>query len=734
MMFRSLNMKLHLLLFIFSTTRAYPDGAPIAVCNNLAPLHGSALTQQITPPYTLYTEPHKNVIMVSLNSTIGSGFKGFIIQGRTPNGTIVGSFKLPDGVPYHTLDCSGPDDSVTHSSPAIKNRLDLIWLPPVGYEGPVIFNSTVVHDFSTFWVGLESEEIHIKKSSRAVSLYDGCGMTKYCHGSPIDCIEKENCKIAVAVTPLGDVYDFEIKATENAAWVGVGLSDDALMGNDSVIECVKENGTVNTYMSWTGINPYRATRVPKKGVLLLNGKSEGEELYCKVRRAAVTVVQGVTFDLKKKLYHILLASGSTVTPTSVTYHNLECEATPDPQVLEVNRNLPQPSPQVKNNSMVLDPFYQGCGSSKLCFGFPEGCVDTQNCNGVTAVTSTGDKTFIFEVRANQNAAWVGVGLSDDTRMGDDSVIECVKDVSGMNAYMSWTGINPYRATRLPDPHLGIQLLNSSSIDDTIYCKVRRNVVTIVEGRTFDLDHDMFHLMVAVGSSVQPTTVTYHNLGVTCSAQKLSLTDTSNVHSKSTILVRLHGVFMVIGWIGTVSLGTIIARFYKDAWTGTLLGYDVWFTMHTVFTMLTWILTVVGFILIFVELEGWSAESNPHAILGTITTILCFIQPIPAYFRPSVGTPNRHIFNWFHWIVGSGAHVIAIVAMFFAVTLTKAQLNEQVYYILGGYVILHVLVHIILYSTFSWRRSILGVYILILLIIMLILVTVVAMAPQWPFGQ
>lgn len=730
-------MKLYLLLFILSTTHAFPDGAPTSVCDNLVPLHGNSLTQQVRPPYKLYTKSYKNVIMVSLNSTIGSGFKGFIIQGRTPNGTIVGSFKLPDGVPYHTIDCSGSSDTVTHSNPTVKNRLDLIWLPPVGYEGPVVFNSTIVHDFSTFWVGLESKQVDIKKSSRAVSLYDGCGITKYCYGSPIDCLELDNCKVAVAVTSLGDVYDFEIKATEDAAWVGVGLSDDALMGNDSVIECVKENGTVNSYMSWTGINPYRATRVPKQGILLLNGKSEGDELYCKVRRATVTTVEGVTFDLKKKLYHILLASGSTVTPKSVTYHNLECVATPVPQVLEVNRNIPQPASQVKvvkNTSIVLDPFYDGCGTSKLCFGFPEGCVDTQDCNGVTAVTSTGDKTFIFEVKANQNAAWVGVGLSDDTRMGDDSVIECVKDVSGMHAYMSWTGINPYRSTRLPDPHLGIQLLNSSSVNDTIYCKVRRNVVTIVEGRTFDLDHDMYHLMVAVGSSVQPTTVTYHNLGVSCSAQKLSLTEASNVQAASSILVRLHGVFMVIGWIGTVSLGTIIARFYRDAWTGTLLGYDVWLTMHTIFTMLTWILTMLGFILIFVDLQGWSAESNPHAILGTITTILCFIQPIPAYFRPPVGTPNRHLFNWFHWTVGNGAHILAIITMFFAVTLTKAQLNEQVYYILGAYVVLEVIVHFVLYFTYVWRRTILGVYILILIVIMLILVTVVAMAPKWPFNQ
>lgn len=75
-------------------------------------------------------------------------------------------------------------------------------------------------------------------------------------------------------------------------------------------------------------------------------------------------------------------------------------------------------------------------------------------------------------------------------------------------------------------------------------------------------------------------------------------------------------------------------------------------------VLTWLLTMVAFVLIFVELKDWSAERNPHAILGTVTTILCFFQPIGAYFRPHPGTQKRFIFNWAHWLVGNVAHIIA----------------------------------------------------------------------------
>lgn len=49
--------------------------------------------------------------------------------------------------------------------------------------------------------------------------------------------------------------------------------------------------------------------------------------------------------------------------------------------------------------------------------------------------------------------------------------------------------------------MGIQLLNSSIVDGAIYCKVRRDVVTNVNGQTFDLINDQYNLLIAAGSSV-----------------------------------------------------------------------------------------------------------------------------------------------------------------------------------------------------------------------------------------
>lgn len=74
--------------------------------------------------------------------------------------------------------------------------------------------------------------------------------------------------------------------------------------------------------------------------------------------------------------------------------------------------------------------------------------------------------------------------------------------------------------------------------------------------------------------------------------------------------------------------------------------------------LTWALTVAGSVLIVLELKGWSQARNPHAILGSITTILTFLQPIGAFFRPHPGSKNRPVFNWLHWLGGNVAHIVA----------------------------------------------------------------------------
>ncbi|XP_044263845.1 putative ferric-chelate reductase 1 homolog [Tribolium madens] len=428
---------------------------------------------------------------------------------------------------------------------------------------------------------------------------------------------------------------------------------------------------------------------------------------------------------------------------------------------------PSFSPEIREVETVFDPFYEGCGVTKLCFGAPANCLNSKNCKAVVAVTVSGDK-FEFEMKATGNAGWVGVGLSDDDKMGDDSVIECAKRGSNVAAFMSWTSGPPnYGSARLNNPQLGIRLMNASIINDVLYCKVMRDERTKVKGKIFDLANEKYHILVASGSQISPTSVAFHDLAFLASGNKQSLSDVSALAAASKLLIRLHGSFMLAAWIGTVSVGILLARYYRNTWVGSsLCGKDLWFAWHRMFMVLTWALTVTGFVLIFVELRAWSAEKNPHAILGTVTTIICFIQPIGAYFRPHPGTPKRSIFNWIHWLGGNVAHIVGIVTIFFAVKLTKAELPDFVDWILVAYVAFHVIIHLVLsvvgciseksferrvtsfpmkdlggsgrssayadrtgdapYSGF--RKFILAIYIVIVLAIVVALIVITALAP------
>lgn len=81
-------------------------------------------------------------------------------------------------------------------------------------------------------------------------------------------MKTKNCKAVVAVTVYGGRYEFEMKADKSAAWVGAGLSEDVQMGDDSVMECVKDkNGGVKAYMSWTTPRPKLGVFRPKVSLI-----------------------------------------------------------------------------------------------------------------------------------------------------------------------------------------------------------------------------------------------------------------------------------------------------------------------------------------------------------------------------------------------------------------------------------------------------------------------------------
>ncbi|XP_076645315.1 putative ferric-chelate reductase 1 homolog isoform X2 [Halictus rubicundus] len=339
---------------------------------------------------------------------------------------------------------------------------------------------------------------------------------------------------------------------------------------------------------------------------------------------------------------------------------------------------------------VEDSLYAGCGSTKNCFGTPEECVETKSCAAIVTVLVRGDR-YLFQLQA-RNSKYVAVGLSDDSKMGDDSVVECTNEGGEIVLHMSWNS----GKQNMRQPMEGAVLLESSSIkDDVISCAFWREKTTVVQGREYDLVNTPYNLLVAAGTTLKSNGVGFHDTAFDATDGAKLLSDVGGYKTASNVLIRVHGALMLASWIGTASIGILLARYYRQTWVGSqLCGKDHWFAWHRFFMILTWSMTIAAFVIIFVYLGEWSSEII-HASLGVATMILTFVQPFMAVIRPHPGAPTRPLFNWAHWFVGNAAQICGIIAIFFAVRLNKAKLPEWVDWILVAYVVFHILIHLIL---------------------------------------
>lgn len=126
-------------------------------------------------------------------------------------------------------------------------------------------------------------------------------------------------------------------------------------------------------------------------------------------------------------------------------------------------NIIRAAPAPLSNKRDTTSIYDGCGTKKSCFGIQAGCIENKNCLAITTVFKDDNGRYIFEMES-KNAGWVGVGLSDDNKMGDDSVIECAKENGEARAFMAWTTPRPNLGSyRVPDVSiLLIKILNKNS--------------------------------------------------------------------------------------------------------------------------------------------------------------------------------------------------------------------------------------------------------------------------------
>lgn len=181
--------------------------------------------------------------------------------------------------------------------------------------------------------------------------------------------------------------------------------------------------------------------------------------------------------------------------------------------------------------------------------------------------------------------------------------------------------------------------------------------------TFDLPNKAYFLLIASGSTLTELSIGYHGGNRAASSSAILFTEDAVYIELSTLpkvsrtLLLIHASFMIVSWIGATSIGVFSARYCKKLWIGMkLFGKDAWFVFHQFAMTLTWILTIAAVIIIWIDVGEW--RTSTHSVLGIIASVLCFIQPITAFFRPAPTDEARPIFNFMHGSVGKLAHFLA----------------------------------------------------------------------------
>ena len=277
---------------------------------------------------------------------------------------------------------------------------------------------------------------------------------------------------------------------------------------------------------------------------------------------------------------------------------------------------------------------------------PVGCVEEKNCNVIVSYELSRDE-MLFKLMGfpqhdrlpDGSEGYLSLGLSpNDNSMGDDLTTTCYYDNAASKVkYQSGFNTKSKNNKKLVDQTSYINSFEGTYQDGLLSCQFKRpENVQIKQDNTnlnINLFNDKFSILLAVGRMRSGERLQIHYEKVATS-EPIELGLSENLVAKSKILYRLHGAFMIAAWIFTASLGTMLARYFKTTWTHMkCLGKDVWFPCHVSLMTLTWTLTIIAFVLIFIELnfewtaipfttteiDGKTIKGNPHALLGCITT-------------------------------------------------------------------------------------------------------------------
>ncbi|XP_065835091.1 ferric-chelate reductase 1-like isoform X2 [Oscarella lobularis] len=704
-----------------------PTGAPESVCESMEPFHGPSPQPIDTSPYRVTTTAQDGYIPrdeynITIEQTSGSGkaFKGFLCQVRpqdksySTQGTFVVSSNDPKAKTIYCPVGSGVQEeaAVTHKNRGVVSSQTVRWTAPDAGKGNLTAVCTVVLKYDTFWVQISSApfvELPLPNIS--------CNAT-FCYRNPPNC-KPSTCDYSVIINTDRDRGQTTISlATVQSGMIALGFSSDTLMGEDDVVGCYRtSNGSVVVVDAWnpSGHDPNILDTLNNLNMSESSGSYVNGVLECTIVRRLTTEDADHDYDWTQDWYLLYAYSSNTgpspngflpihtvkpttsddrviidplpptnATTTSTTTPNSDCS---DTSTCVPTTNSDTPTTPLSSCQTGDIDFSDGNG---FIYHAPSGCTSRTCEYGLKIVIKDAQATIQL---TTIHDGMIALGFSDDKNMGEDDVVGCVR--TGDSTVVAMDAWNPNgQNANVPDSINNLDQARSCGTftNGRIQCQIVRDLVSTDSVQDYDWREDWF-LLFAYSTSTGSSGggFPFHSNIPLTTAEKVNISRNGSVDAESSDLsryIKAHGILMIIAWIGLASTGMLLARYYKHVYpneepsccfSGTPA---VWFQLHRMHMVTTVILSIAGFIVIFVGVEGWTADAGDsirksHPIIGTICVALALAQPIMAIFRCGPRDSKRPIFNWAHFLVGSSALILGIVNVFLGTRLAiKSPLSTN----------------------------------------------------------
>jgi len=319
-----------------------------------------------------------------------------------------------------------------------------------------------------------------------------------------------------------------------------------------------------------------------------------------------------------------------------------------------------------------------CGIAYNCIRKPVDCTSLKSCDAVAAFQFDEEKNNSIVIQMATKHRWMAFAQTE--KLQQYKMMKLRGEYCMRQAGSSIT-FNNFHANNLQEnskpswiDKVDDIIINQTSVEDgVLVCRYERSVKPSVKNENIMYNmNEMLYGVIAYGSSGSDDSKPgYHDFGkYLWTQEKVNFLAVNKVEAGRASLnskFKVHGILMIIAYILMASGGIFTSRYLKGVTQDWCLikGKAAWFVTHVIFMSLCLLLMLMAFIIILVEVKGWSSEAGKHHFAGLFAVIAFLIQPVMASLRPTPDHPRRIVFNWAHRLVGMCGWILGCLSVIFA---------------------------------------------------------------------